>query len=379
MPAAPAVDTVPPVLRAEIDTHALARNVRRLLARDPAAVPVGVVKADAYGHGAVCVARVLRDEGVERLAVATLAEAVALREAGIAGRLLVLAAPFPEHLPAYAYHGFGLSVTSREVADAVVASGLPLIVHVKVDTGMHRLGLAPEEVPGAVHRLQAAGGVTVESLWTHFATADAADASFVATQLVRFTAVLDALGDEAPPLVHADNGPAFVRSLATDALAGRTRLVRLGGALYGLASSPALADAMADLEPVMRLVSRVVHLQTVAPGESVSYGRTWTATAPTRIATIAGGYADGLPRAMQRSAVVGIGGALWPVAGRVCMDMIMLDLGPPDGPSTAVRLGDDAVLWGPGGPTAEATAAACGTISYELTSSLTARVPRLRR
>jgi len=357
----------PPLLRAEISEGALRANLRRLRAMDPDAELVGVVKADAYGHGATLVAGWLRNEGVERLAVATLAEGAALRAAGDAGRILVLGAPLPEHLPAYARLGLDVSVTSSDVATSVADAGLSLTAHVKVDTGMHRLGLAPADVPDALRRLRAAPGVTVESIWTHLATADAADASFADEQVARFTAVLASV--EAPPVVHVANGPAHVRALAR--LAGRRRWVRVGGPLYGLASDAALAGAMAGLQPVMRLVTRVVHLQTVAAGETVSYGRTWTADAPTRVATLAGGYADGLPRALQQGAAVGIGGHLVPVVGRVCMDMALV------APAEGMHTGDEAVWWGPGGPSAEDVAARLGTIAYELTTGLTARVPRV--
>lgn len=368
------------LLRAEISLDALRHNVRHLLARADGAEPVGVVKADAYGHGALDVARVLREEGVVRLAVATLAEAVALRETGVDAWLLVLAAPLPGQLGAYVRHGLAVTVSSPDVAEAIAETARevgPLVAHVKVDTGMHRLGLAPDAAPAVVRALQATPGVEVEALWTHLATADTADPAFVQTQATRFQAVVDALGDDAPPLVHVENGPAFVRGLLTEAWGDRRRLVRLGGVLYGLASAPSLVPDLAGLRPVMRLVTRVVHLQTVAAGEAVSYGQTWRAEAPTRIATLAAGYADGLPRALQQGGEVGIRGGLHPVVGRVCMDMLMTSLGAPDGPGAAVRVGDEAVLWGSGGPSAEAQASHAGTLSYELTSGLTARVPRV--
>ncbi len=331
---------------------------------------MGVVKADAYGHGAVPVARVLVDEGVGWLAVATVPEAVELREAGIDTRVLVFAAPLPDFLPAYVAHGLDAVVSSAEVADAVVARAPGVPVHVKVDTGMHRIGVRPEDAPDVVRRLRRAG-VAVEALWTHLATADADDPSFVLAQVRQFDGVLRDLGDDAPPLVHVSNGPAWVR---LPALTSRPALARLGGVLYGLDSDAAMSGATADLRPAMRLVARVVHLQTVAPGESVSYGQTWTAERPTRVATLAVGYADGLPRSLSNRGEVALGDLRAPVVGRVCMDMTMVSLGDPDGPGAAVALGDAAVVFGPGGPSAEAVADRAGTISYELTAGLTARV-----
>ena len=162
---------------------------------------------------------------------------------------------------------------------------------------MHRIGLAPDEAARVVRQLEAAPGVEVEALWTHLATADEPDTHFVEEQVHRFTAVLDDLGDAVPPHVHVANGPALIRGLVPG-LRGPRALARLGGILYGLASSPSLERDVqaAGLRPAMRLTSRVVHLQTVAPGESVSYGRTWVAERPTRVATVAAGYADGLVR-----------------------------------------------------------------------------------
>ncbi len=364
----------PPVaLRAEVSLGAIRHNVRWLRGRAGADAVMGVVKADAYGHGAVPVARVLIEEGVERLAVATVPEAIELREAGIDAPVLVFAAPLDESLPAYERYDLEAVVSSPDVAEAVRQCG-GLAVHVKVDTGMHRLGLAPEHAAETVRALQAAPGVTVAALWTHLATADAADPGFALEQVRRFDGVLKDLGDDAPPLVHVGNGPSTVR---LPRLTPRPALVRLGGVLYGLASDRAMLPDVARLRPAMRLVTRVVHVQTVAPGESVSYGRTWTAERPTRVATLAAGYADGVPRALSNRGEVGIGGRRWPIVGRVCMDMLMVSLGDPDGPGAEVQRGDEAVLFGPGGPSALDAAEAAGTITYELTCGLTARVPRL--
>ena len=337
---------------------------------------MGVVKANAYGHGAVSIARALVDEGIEWLAVATVGEAVELRDAGIDAALLVFAAPLPDQLPLYILHDLRVTVSSADVARAVAEAARqrgPLTVHVKVDTGMHRLGLAPGDAADVVRQLEAAPGVHVEGLWTHLATADEPDVSFVAEQVQRFETVLEDLGPDVPPVVHIANGPALVRDLVPV----RTGLARVGGILYGLASSLSLQHDVlaAGLRPAMRLVSRVVHLQVVRPGESVSYGRTWTAERPTRLATVATGYADGLVRSYKGP--VAVRGGRYPVVGRVCMDMLLIDLGDPKGPGGAVQRGDESILFGAGGVSAEEAAATSGTLSYELTSGLTARVPRI--
>ena len=373
MPAPPDPAPLLPV-RAETDLDAVRHNVRWLRETAGGDEVMAVVKADAYGHGAVPVARVLQGEGVRWFAVARLDEAVALREAGVDGRVLVFAAPLDGDLAAYERYGLDATVSSPEVAEAVAGRG-GLRVHVKVDTGMHRLGLAPEAAAETVRRLQVAPDVTVEALWTHLATADGDDAAFALEQVRRFDGVLRDLGGAAPPLVHVRNGPAVVR--LPPLTSGRPALVRLGGVLYGLASDPAMRPFMGGLRPALRLVARVVHLQTVAAGESVSYGRTWTARRPTRVATVAAGYADGVPRALSNRGRVGIGGQTYPIVGRVCMDMFLVDLGDPDGAGGAVARGDEAVVFGRGGPSAEEAAAAAGTISYELTCGVAARVPRV--
>ena len=366
---------LPPVaLRAETDLGAIRHNVRTLAALRRDAV-MGVVKANAYGHGAVPVSRVLLAEGVTWLAVATLPEAIALRDAGIEARILVLAAPLPDFLPAYERHGLDAVVASPEGAEAVIARTPSVRVHVKVDTGMHRLGVAPGEAAETVRRLTAAG-VEVVALWTHLATADAADPSFAFLQVRRFDGVLRDLGADAPPLVHVANGPAHVR---LPPVTSRPALTRLGGVLYGMASDPSMAPAMAGLRPAMRLVARVVHLQTVAPGESVSYGRTWVAERPTRIATLAVGYADGIPRSLSNRGEVGIAGRRAAIVGRVCMDMTMVSLGDPGGWGGSVEVGAEAVVFGPGGPSIEEAAASAGTFAYTLPTGLTARVHRVLR
>lgn len=361
---------LPEPVRAEIDLGALRHNLRLLRARAEGADVLGVVKSNAYGHGVEHVVPVLREEGVQTFAVASVAEAVRLREVGVTERVLVFAAPLPGDLPAYEAHGLDVTVSSREVAEAVASFGAPLRAHVKVDTGMHRIGLQPEETPGALALLRGAAHVEIAGLWTHFATADDADLSFAREQMRRFEAIVREVGEPVPAL-HLANSGALAQ--LPGAVRGRA-LVRPGGLLYGVPSSEAIADV--GVRPVMRLVARVVHAQTVAPGETVSYGRAWRAARPTRVATLTVGYGDGLPRQLSNCAAFGIGGRRYRVAGRVCMDMTMLDLGDPDGPGAGVKVGDEAVIFGPGGPSAFELAEQAGTISYALPCGLTARVPR---
>lgn len=358
--------------RAEIDLGALRANLRSLRVLAGEAEVVGIVKSNAYGHGVDLVAPVLQDEGVNLFAVATVPEGSGLRRLGVTERILVFAAPLPEQLPAYAAHGLEATVSSVAVAEAAVALGTSLRVHVKVDTGMGRIGLRPDKVAGVMRLLRSTPTIEIAGLWTHFATADDPDTSFARTQLDRFEAVLAEVGEPLPPLHLANTGAV----LQLPETVQRRAFVRAGGYLYGMPSSDLVAER-ADFQPVMRLVTRVVHLKTIAAGDTISYGRTWQAEAPTRIATLAVGYGDGYPRQLSNRGTVGIGGRRYPIAGRVCMDMTMLDLGPPDGFGASVSVGDEAVLFGTGGPSMTEVAAAMGEMAYILPTGLTARVPRV--
>ncbi len=371
MSASPQPHDLHPV-RAEVDLDALRHNVHVLRGYAGEAELMAAIKANAYGHGAVPVARVLAAEGVRHFAVATVLEGTELRDAGIEQSILVLGAPIPEAIPVYVRHGLTLTVSSVETAEAVVAMAMqtvPLTVHVKVDTGMRRLGLLPDEVPETLSRLQAAPGVFVEGIWTHFATVDR---TFTLEQLRRFDDLVASL-ENPPPVMHVANGGTLLNIPET--ARGRT-IVRVGGPLFGLVVSRFPGTDEPDLRPVMRLVSRVVHLRTIEPGDSVSYGRTWVADRATRIATISAGYGDGIPRSLSNCGSVGIRGAIFPTVGRVCMDMLMVDIGLGEA-SRGIRIGDDVVLFGPGGPSAGALAEAAGSIAYELTCGLTHRVPRI--
>ena len=361
-----------PLTRAEIDLDALRYNLRYLRGLAGNAEVMGIVKANAYGHGVEHVVPVLRAEGVQTFAVANVPEAVRLRELGVTEHILVFAAPLPDALPVYAVRDFDVTVSSVAVAEAAVALGQPLRVHVKVDTGMGRIGLQPDEVARVMAMLRSAPHIEIVGLWTHFATADERDASFAEEQTDVFERVVAEVGEPLPPL-HLANSGALVQ--LPEAVRQRA-FVRTGGLLYGVPSSDLLVER-ADVRPVMRLVTHVVHVKTVQPGETVSYGRTWTAETSTRIATLPIGYGDGLPRGLSNRGEVGIDGRRYPIAGRVCMDMTMIDLGAPDGPGAAVSVGDEAVVFGPGGPSAFEAAEAAGTISYALPCGLTARVPRV--
>ncbi len=359
-------------VRATIRLDHLRHNVRTLQ-RTASAPLMGIVKADGYGHGAVRVARVLHEEGVRHFAVARISEGIELREAGLRVPILVLGAPLSHHLDAYARHNLDVTVASTAVADAIRAAACSsLRVHVKVDTGMGRIGLSPDEAPRVVNQLRQAPGVELIGLWTHLATADADDTAFAHEQLDRFEAVRRQLNDVAA-CVHVANSSAL-RTVPDRLAALYPALVRTGIMLYGLADRADFAADL-DLRPVMELTALVTQVKTVSAGTSISYGQQWTASRRTRIATLGVGYGDGYLRLTSNRAEVSLHGHRVPVVGAVCMDMLMVDLGP-SGTGPAVSPGDTATLFGANGPSAFEVAEWAETIPYEVCCRIAERVPR---
>jgi len=358
---------------AEIDGRALADNfaeLARVAGGSSAVIPV--VKADGYGHGLVLVGRVLQNAGAERLAIATVAEGEALRAGRVADSLIVLGGIYPaehERVVAARLTPVVWDVeTPRVLAAHARAAGRVVPVHVKVDTGMRRLGVAPADAPALLRALAEMDGLTVEGLLTHFADAESVDGAATQRQLAEFEALVAALGEARlrPPLVHAAN------SAATLTLPrARFDAVRPGLALYGIAPSAAASTA-ARLRPVMRFVTRVVATRTIGAGVAVGYGGTFVARRTSVIATLPVGYADGYPRALSNRGAVVIRDVRVPVAGRVCMDHTMIDVTDVAG----VAVGDEVVLWG--GPLpVEEVAVQAETIPYELLTRVGARVPRM--
>jgi alanine racemase len=358
--------------RARIDLDRLAANYRALAAFVP--VPVmPVVKAEAYGHGAVQVARRLQREGAPMLAVAYPEEGVALRAAGITVPIVVLTGIVPAQAPLLAQHGLTAIVSSLQTLNATLqaaqhaATALP--VHVKIDTGMSRLGFSPATFADAAARLQDSGRITVEGAMTHLACADE-DEAFTRRQLDRFDEAVGALDKRGirPRWIHACNsaGLAFFRPTHT--------LVRPGLLLYGVPPRP--LSPPVKVWPVMQVSCEVALVKDVAPGTPVSYGARWVAKRPSRIATLPLGYADGVPRtkAMAEQGAFTIGGKRVPVAGTVCMDLTMTDV--TDRPDT--REGEEAVLLGdPPGPDAWELADRAGTNAWQVLVGIGQRVPRV--
>jgi alanine racemase len=362
---------------ARIDLGAIRHNAALLARAAGGARLMAVVKADGYGHGAVPAARAALEGGASALAVAAAAEAHELRDAGIDAPGLVMGPLAGQDWEAAAAAGAEVVAwTPESVARAAAASaavGARARVHLKLDTGMGRLGARPEDVAALADAAEAAP-VDVVGIMTHFATADeqqGENAAFMAEQLVRFRAAAAALRPRFPrAALHAANSAAVLRDPAT-----AFDMVRCGIALYGC--SPFAGDpADHGLRPAMSLVSHVAAIRTIRSRESVGYGRTWRAARGTRVGVVPVGYADGYARALGGRAEVLVRGRRAPVIGAVSMDQLTVDLGP----DSRDEVGDEAVLLGSQDGervSAEELAAARGSINYEVTCAIGARIPRV--
>jgi alanine racemase len=369
--------------RAIIHLDVFRQNIRLVRSRIGAGRKLCVpVKADGYGHGAVPLAKVALEEGAAFLAVATVEEGAELRRAGINAAILLLSVPIPEEMPELIAHRLiplagdadfvkALAAAFAAAPEAQRAAG-PLTVHLKVDTGMGRVGCPPGAAAELAALIAGERSLRLGGVATHLAVSDsleAEDVRYTKEQLGRFNAAVGAIKGAGidPGLVHAANTGAV--AFHGDAFFD---MVRPGILLYGY--PPAGAEATLPTKPVMELVSSVVFIKQVRKGDSVSYGRTWIADRDTTIATIPVGYGDGLPRRLSgQGFAVRINGAWHPLAGRICMDQCMLDLGP----ETTVRRWDTVTLFGGDALSAADIAEKLGTISYEITCGINKRAPRV--
>jgi len=364
----------------EVDLGAIANNTALIKSLvGPRVSVLACLKANAYGHGAVNVARTVLRHGAHRVGVAMVSEAKELREAGIHVPLHVLGET--PYWQMYEAVYLDLVVTLCTLESARVLShiartlGKTVKVHVKIDTGMGRLGLYAEDIGkivALVREIVQLPSLDLEGIFTHFAMADAADKRYTCMQIDRFHRVLRVLEAEnlRPSLVHAANSAALLSMPETF-----FDLVRPGIALYGL--DPSSETRLPEgFRPALSFKTRVAHVKMVPVGESIGYGYTFTAKRPTRVATLPVGYADGFRRAPYNWGTVLIHGQEAPIRGRVCMDQCMIDV--THLPQT--RIGDEVVLIGRQGSatlTAEEVSQRLGTISYEVIAGLLARVPRV--
>jgi alanine racemase len=356
---------------AEVDVAAIRANVAHLASRTSAQV-MAVVKADGYGHGLVPSARAALEGGATWLGVALLDEALALRAAGIDAPVLAwLWGPHEApSLAAAIAAGIDVSVAGIGALEIIDDLGVPARIHLKIDTGLNRNGATAEDWPQVVTAAAKSPALQVVGVWSHFAYADAPGHPTIARQVDRFAEAVD-VAERAglrPQLRHLAN------SAATLTLpAAHFDLVRPGVAVYGLNPVPELPAP--GLVPAMTLRSEVVLAKRVPAGEGVSYGHQYTTTRETTLALVPLGYADGVPRNATNRGPLAINGRRYRIAGRVCMDQIVVDVGDDD-----VHAGDEVVLFGPGTagePTAQDWADALETIHYEVVTRVGPRVPRV--
>ncbi len=355
--------------RIEIDLGAIRHNVAMLAAEAAPATVIAVVKANGYGHGDVPVAQVALDSGATWLAVAAVEEAARLREADIEAPILLLSEPPSRDAGAIREWRLTPSVYRPEFVEALAAaSSEPIDVQLVVDTGMHRVGVAPERALALAAAIDRAPSLRLAGMWTHFAVAED-DEAFSRDQVERFETVADQVRDAgiAPGLLHLSNsaGVLHIRPEAT--------MARIGLGIYGLHPDPARPNAA--LRPAMRLVSEVSFRQRLPAGARPSYGRRRPLPKDSTVATVPIGYADGVPRLLsQRDGEVLIGGVRRPFAGTVTMDQVVIDCG--DDP---IEVGDEVVLLGRQGDeeiTADEWAELTDTISWEIVTRMGDRLPR---
>jgi alanine racemase len=359
----------------QIDLGAIAANVRYLKRHIPEMTRLAaVVKADGYGHGAVAVAKTALAHGASWLCVATVAEGAALRAAGLRAPILVLGPSALAEIPGLIAHDLIPAVMEASFCTALAAGALRAgkalyPVHVKVDTGMHRFGVPVARALALLQSLRGSKGIVVEGVFTHFATADIVSDPFLREQAEHFTALIAALERDGlrPPIVHAANSGAILQRVAP------WDMVRAGIALYGL---PPAADFPADgLQPAMSVHTAIARVFTVAPAESIGYGRRFVAEKPVRAALLPLGYADGLSRALTNRGHVLIGGRRCTLAGVVSMDQCVALL--PD--DLDARVGDPVVIVGAQGTTGQSLtdlAVTANTINYEMAVRFGARMER---
>jgi len=359
---------------AEIDVDAVAHNVRVMRA---AVAPAGlwaVVKADGYGHGATAVATAALAAGADGLCVALTEEGLALRDAGVGGPILVLSEQPAADAPRLVAAGLTPTVTTAAGVDALAAERhRDLAVHLKIDTGMHRVGVDPSAAADLAARIaRHAPWLRLAGVSTHLAVADEPDDPFTDEQLRRFDDALTTLS-EVPAIVHVANSAGGLAHPGA-----RRSFVRAGIALYGVEPGPGVRHLCRDLHPVLALKARVAALRGVAAGEGVSYGLRHRFACDRLVATVPIGYHDGVRRGLWPGQNVLVGGVRHPIVGVVTMDQLMVDIGAPAGATVAV--GDEVVLIGRQGREeirAEEWAQRLGTIGYEVTCGISPRVPRV--
>lgn len=361
---------------AEIDLSAIAHNIQAIKKHVHPAQIMAVVKADAYGHGAVAVSKIALESGASYLGVALVEEAIELRNHGFMDPVLVFSGAFEDQLIDFFKYDLDVTVCTPESANLLFELSRRfhklIRVHVKVDTGMGRIGISWENAPNFIEYLAKLDGIQLQGVYTHFATSDELDKTYAKLQFDRFKKILAILAKKNIhiPLKHAANSGAILDMSET-----YLDMVRLGIMMYGYYPSEDTTESIA-IKPAMTLKSRISFIKRVPENFSVSYGRKFVTTKPTRIATIPLGYADGYNRLLTNKAKVTIRGKKFPLVGRVCMDLVMADIGMEDN----IAVGDEVILFGRQEENAFTVKEICqllDTIPYEVTGWVSKRVPRV--
>ena len=365
---------------AEINLNAVAYNFKSMKDRlAPGTKMIAVVKTDGYGHGAIPIARMVQEYSyIWGFAVATIEEAVLLRNAGIQKPILILGFVFPDAYEDVVRYDirpavFKLSM-ARQLSEEAVRQQKKVYFHIKVDTGMSRIGFSDtEESADIVKEISGLPNVEMEGLFTHFARADEKDKQWANLQFERYQAFSQMLKDRNVPITihHCSNSAGIY-----DMPEANMDLVRAGISIYGMYPSDEVNKLAAPIVPVMSLKSHIVYIKELQPGAQISYGGTYVVDHPVKVATIPVGYGDGYPRSLSGKGRVLIRGCEAPIIGRICMDQFMVDVTA----ISPVRVGDTATIFGRSGAleiTADSVAESIGTIGYELTCNINRRVPRV--
>ncbi len=362
---------------AHIDLRTLNKNLRKIRRRiGTGPLIMAVVKANAYGHGMIPVAQsIVRQRTADYFGVAIVEEGMELRAAGITAPVHVFTAPAKQQLALFVEHGLEPTITDMSVARSLNAiaqkKNTIISVHVKIDTGMGRIGVSAEDAVSFVQKLDALPHISIKGIFTHFATSDERDLSYAQGQLRTFRSIVTELELRGIhiPLVHCANSGAILQMPES-----YFDMVRAGIMMYGYLPDRQTKKTV-PVSPVLSLFARVGFVKTVPAGTSISYGRRYVTKRKTTIASITIGYADGYFRTLTNKGIVLINGKVYPVAGTVCMDQIMIDVG-----NDPVRVGDTVVVIGKSGAkqlTAWDIASRVGTIPYEVTCAVSSRVPRM--
>lgn len=372
------LDEIRPVW-AEINLDNLAHNIRQVRKNTKEGVLVtAVVKANAYGHGAVRAAKTFLENGADRLAVATLSEAIELRKGNIDVPILVLGytpiSQYPQVLEFDIIQTIYNYKDAQTLSQAALELGKTGTIHIKVDSGMGRIGFLPlEESVEEIIKISKLPNIEIEGIYTHFAKADEKDKSYTRLQYERFSKVVDQLEERglSIPIKHVSNSAAII-----DLPEYNLNMVRAGIMIYGFYPSDEVLKDKIDLKPAMTLKAKISNVKRVPKGTGISYGQIYVTERESKIATIPIGYADGFTRLLSTKAEAFIKGKRVPVVGRICMDQCMLDVTEvPD-----VKVGDEVVLFGygeEGYPHADELAQKLGTINYEIVCMVGRRVPRV--